>query len=86
MTSPDIPLEEVLYVFDSWTLMVKAAHCDLKPGDHVELLDESKNRVGEAVTSRWLSSRNPDINAIAIEITSGPPNPKRIKFVRKLNP
>lgn len=75
-------VEEVLFVFNSWTLMV-CAPLSPTPGVGIilTLLDKRKDKIGEAVVKKILTSRNPQIIPIEIEAISSIGNFKEIKYI-----
>lgn len=78
------PLEDILFVFNSWTLMVKSGICeDLIPGAEVDLLNRDKEKIGVASIHKYLSSRNPEISAIEIGVKTEIGNMKDVKFVKR---
>ena len=86
MTKKIIPIEEVLFVFQSWTLVIKSnLGSTLKPGDEIFLFDYSKNIIGKAKINRFLFSKNPDISPIEIEVIETPTNLKDVKFVNQIS-
>ena len=77
-----VPLNDMLFVFDSWTLILDIDLCaEMAVGDEVDLLDEEKNWIGRARLERILPSRNPNLRAIAINVSQGARDQKAVKFV-----
>jgi len=77
-----IKLEEVLFVFDNWTLMLKSESCsELVPGKNVSLFNEAEKQLGEATLVKYLRSKNPDISAIEIKVNSDLDDLKQVRFV-----
>ncbi len=77
-----VKLEDILFVFGKWTLMLKSNRCDvLVPGEEVELLDENGKKVGDASLGRYLNSRNPEISAIEINGKEMTSDMKSVKYV-----
>jgi len=76
-----IPLQDILFVFGQWTLMVSAQDMNgLKIGDHLGLLDEGSSQIGTATVQKFLSSRNPVIQPIEIAPISSPSDFKLVKY------
>ncbi|MCP1618572.1 MULTISPECIES: hypothetical protein [Pseudomonadaceae] len=75
-------VEEVLFVFNSWVLMV-CAPLSRTPGVGISLtlLDERKDKVGEAVVRKILTSRNPKIIPIEIGVISFFEDFGKIKYI-----
>ncbi|MBA2655342.1 MAG: hypothetical protein H0U71_09820 [Gammaproteobacteria bacterium] len=83
MSEQLIPIEEVLYVFESWTLMVKSDFSHfLESGSELLLFDSAKQEVGKAKLNRLLSSRNPNINPFEITVIEKPQDFKQVKFFK----
>lgn len=83
MSDPIVPLADILYVFDVWTLMVRAPEPhDFKAGDRVILLNSDKEPIGEAILRRYLSSRDPNMSGIQIEPLVSPEDFKQVKFFK----
>ncbi|MFC0156123.1 hypothetical protein ACFFJ4_21810 [Xanthomonas dyei] len=77
-----IPLNDVLFVFDSWTLIVDQSLCsEMAVGDEFILLDDSKMEVGRARLKSVLPSRNFDLRAIVINVIKGPSDLKSVRFL-----
>lgn len=78
-----IELEDILFVFEKWTLMVKSEFCEeLKPGSKVELFDDSRGKLGDAKLGKFLSSRNPLISAIEVSAQTEIADMKKIRYVK----
>jgi hypothetical protein len=83
MMSTVIPLKDMLFVFNSWTLIVDSSLCaDLSKSTKIELLAENRSELGHACVVQILPSRNPEIFAAAIRVIDGPDDMKEVKFVR----
>ena len=81
-----IPIDEVLFVFEAWTLMVRSSFSELlQPETEVLLFDSSKNEIGKAKLNRVLPSKNPEISPIEITVIDKPNNLKDVKFVMSVN-
>lgn len=77
-----IPLKEILFVFESWTLIIDEQYmAELEVGNEVDLLDEAKIKIGHARLDRAVLSRNPDLIAFAISVRNGPDDLKAVKFI-----
>ena len=84
MRSKLIPLEDILFVFESWTLMIKSTtELSLEPGVEVVLYDASENKIGKAKINKTLPSRT-DINPFEITVLEKPDNLKDVKFIEKI--
>ncbi len=78
-----IQLEEVLFVFQKWTLMYKSEfNSQINSGSNVELFDENQNKIGTGELGKLLSSRNPAISAIELEPKSNLDDFKLIKYIK----
>ena len=78
-----IQLEEVLFVFQKWTLMFKSEfNSQINSGSNVELFDENQNKIGTGELGKLLSSRNPAISAIELEPKSNLDDFKSIKYIK----
>lgn len=78
-----IQLEDVLFVFQKWTLMIKSEFNEkLNSGVNVELFDDNQNVIGAEQLGKQLSSKNPAISAIELEAKSNLENFKLIKYIR----
>lgn len=78
-----IQLEEVLFVFQRWTLMFKSEfNSQINAGSNVELFDENQNEIGVGQLGMLLSSRNPAISAIELEPKCNLEDFKLIKYIK----
>ena len=78
-----IKIEDILFVFQKWTLMVNSKFGNqLKPGGRVDLYDETESKLGSATLVKYLSSRNPSISAIEIDVESDVDDLKRVRYVK----
>ncbi len=83
MLNQVIPIEEILFVFNSWTLMINSnKSLYLSPGDQVLLLDVKENLIGEAKLNHFLPSKNPEITPIAISVVSISKHMKDVRFIK----
>jgi hypothetical protein len=81
-TQPNRP-KEILHVFGAWTLILDAEDAKgMKLGDGLDLLDGEGTKIGEAVISKLLHSRNPQLQPIELTRESDPNDFKEVKFVR----
>lgn len=77
-------VKEVLFVFNSWTLMLHTPPPTItRAGIHITLLNESKEKIGEAIVKRLLSSRNPEIIPVEVESIIAPENFKEIRYISR---
>lgn len=79
-----IHLEDVLFVFNAWTLMLNSGDCrGLEAGTNVDLFNSRMEKVGTARLKKYLlGSRNPEISAIEIEVISVETDMKEVKFIK----
>jgi hypothetical protein len=83
MMSTSIPLKDMLFVFNSWTLIIDSSlRAELSASTQIELLSEDRSGLGHAYVEQILPSRNPEILAVAIRVIDGPDDMKAVKFVR----
>ncbi|MGH6922708.1 MAG: hypothetical protein ACRED5_02965 [Propylenella sp.] len=83
MKSRVIALEDILHVFDAWTLIIGSdAAGSLTPGDQIDLLNGRQEKIGEAAVGRFLSSRNPAIQPVELRREVDPQDFKQVKYVR----
>lgn len=76
-----IPLEDILFVFGEWTLMIRTCELDgLKLGDRLALLNEDAFQIGTATAQKFLASRNPDVQPVEISPISSPSDFKLVKY------
>lgn len=81
-----IPIDDVLYVFEAWILMVRSDIAkSLKTGTKVFLFDVDKNEIGMAIVNRFLPSKNPEISPVEIMLIDKPNNLKEVKFAMGIN-
>lgn len=77
-----IPINEVLFVFEAWTLMVRSDFVgQLEPDMIVCLFDSRKNKIGKVKLNKFLSSRNPEIKPIEVAVIDAPENMKDAKYI-----
>ena len=77
-----IKLEDILFVFDSWTLMVKSEFgTNMELDSEIDLLDDTEKKLGTAKINRFLPSKNREITPIEISILESPEDMKQVKFV-----
>jgi len=82
MNSP-VKLEDVLFVFGKWTLVLKSNKCSaLAPGEEVDLLDENGKKVCSVFLLRYLNSRNPGISVMEVSGKEKAASMKSVKYVR----
>lgn len=77
-----IQLEDILYVFERWTIMLKSddALC-VGLGKEIDLLDQDRRVIGKATVSKFLSSRNVHIVPAEISSVVDPDDFKDVKFI-----
>ncbi|AXV97045.1 hypothetical protein CJO80_16670 [Ralstonia solanacearum] len=77
------PVEEVLFVFGKWTLMMDSVRCaGLEVGATVDLLDEAGQRLGDAVIGAFLKTQNPTIQPIELVRGAADGDVRRVRMVR----
>jgi hypothetical protein len=86
MSKQLIPVDEILFVFEAWTLMMQSGlSSQLEPGDEVFLLNSSEEKIGKAMLNKVLPSKNLDVSPIEITLIEMPAKVKEVKFVMKLD-
>ncbi len=76
-----IEIIEVLYVFDSWTLMVRTSSIsNLKSGMKVILFDLQGNEIADATIQGFLQFKEPKIKPISLQVSSLNEDIRNAKF------
>lgn len=77
-----IPLVDILYVFNTWTLMLETSNTiNLQANNEICLLDDMQNIIGKAILNQFLPTKNPEIQPISIIEIKSPSDFKKIKFI-----
>lgn len=80
-------VEDILYVFEKWTLILRADLVkDLKCGMEVELLDGNKKSITQVVLGRCSHSRNQEFLAIETNATEQREILKKTRYVKRKQP
>lgn len=78
-----IPLEDMLFVFEAWTLMLRQEVCQgLELGMNIDLFNQHMEKIGSARLYKYLNSRNPKILAIEVDMVSIEQDMKEVKFIK----
>lgn len=78
-----VSVEEVLFVFNAWTLMLRSDGLELiNKESKIVLLNKEKAEIGLATVGRILTSKNQNITPVELKLLINPNNIKETKYIR----